>query len=58
LLFCMRPGASEVALSRRLDVPVRRIGRIVRGNRATLLDGQHRRARPLLAGWDQLHART
>ena len=58
LLFCMRPGASEAALSRRLDVPVRRIGRIVRGNRATLLDGERRRAHPLLAGWDQLRART
>jgi thiamine monophosphate kinase len=58
VLFCMRPGASEAALSSRLDVPVRRIGRIVRGNRATLLDREHRRARPLLAGWDQLRART
>jgi thiamine monophosphate kinase len=58
LLFCMRPGASEAALSRRLDVPVRRIGRIVHGKRATLLDREHRRAHPLLAGWDQLRART
>jgi len=58
LLFCMRPGASEAALSSRLDVPVRRIGRIVHGKRATLLDREHRRAHPLLAGWDQLRART
>jgi thiamine-monophosphate kinase len=58
LLFCMRPDASEAALSRRLDVPVRRIGRIVRGNRATLLDGKRRRAHPLLTGWDQLRARS
>jgi thiamine-monophosphate kinase len=59
LLFCMRPGASEAALGRRLGVQVRQIGKIVRGRGATLVsdgkvsEGSDRRFR----GWDQLRAR-
>ncbi|MGH7814012.1 MAG: thiamine-phosphate kinase [Candidatus Binataceae bacterium] len=52
LLFCLRPGHSEAELTRRLRVPVRRIGRIVRGRQLTI-DGAHP---PHLAGWDHLRA--
>jgi len=58
LLFCMKPRLSDAALSRRLGVPVHRIGTIVKGMRAILLP-DHRRSRtiaPRLAGWDQLRA--
>jgi thiamine-monophosphate kinase len=56
LLFCVRTRFSELALSRRLGVPVHRIGRIVRGSHAVLTgDGSSRRnARSDFAGWDQL----
>lgn len=59
LLFCMRPRLSDAALSRRLGVTVRRIGRIVRGERALLLGGREgaRPSVPRLTGWDQLRAR-
>jgi thiamine-monophosphate kinase len=56
LLFCMAPRLDEAGLSRKLAVPVRRIGTIVKGRRAILL----RHGRPAgdsagrLAGWDQL----
>jgi len=56
LLFCLRPGHSAAALTRRLGVPVHRIGRIVRGVRATLIGGDASRmkAAPRIGGWDQL----
>jgi thiamine-monophosphate kinase len=50
LLFCLRSGHSERDLARRLGVPVRRIGTIVRGRGARLVGG----GAPALAGWDQL----
>ena len=56
LLFCMRPRLSDAALSRRLGVAVRRIGTIVRGNRAILLGEQRGGSVPRLTGWDQLRA--
>lgn len=52
LLFCLRPGHSEASLTRRLGVSVRRIGKIIRGHRATLTGGAS--AVPRVAGWDQL----
>jgi thiamine-monophosphate kinase len=58
LLFCMPPGHSETALTRRLGVPVRRIGKIIRGAGATLIgeDAPLAQATPRVAGWDQLRA--
>jgi thiamine-monophosphate kinase len=58
LLFCMRPGVSESALSRRLDVTVTRIGQIVRGRQVKLIgaDGARRPADGI-AGWNQLRER-
>jgi len=59
LLFCMRPRLSDAVLSRRLGVPVRRIGRIVKGKRAVLV-GQRNAAKgsaTSFTGWDQLRAR-
>lgn len=58
LLFCLRPGHSEAALTRRLGVPIHRIGKIVRGHRATLIGGiaQGKIAAPRSGGWDQLRA--
>ena len=58
LLFCLRPGHSEAALSRRLGVPARRIGKIVSGRRARLVGktGSSQLAAPSLGGWDQLRA--
>lgn len=55
LLFCTRPGHSASALSRRLGLPVSRIGRIVRGKHVTLIaaDGSHHWVKGA-AGWDQL----
>ncbi|MBF6560160.1 MAG: thiamine-phosphate kinase [Candidatus Binataceae bacterium] len=50
LLFCLRPGASARALSRRLGVAVARIGVITRGAGAHLIGG----AAPRHGGWDQL----
>lgn len=52
LLFCVRPGYSESSLARRLRVPVRRVGRIVRGRGLKLLGAPA----PRSAGWDQLRA--
>ncbi len=54
LLFCVRPGHSEARLSRALGLPVRRIGRIIKGSRAAVL-GNGRM--PKIAGWDQLRGR-
>jgi thiamine-monophosphate kinase len=53
LIFCMKPGHSESALSRRLGVEVRRIGRIVRGKRLKVIGADA----PIVAGWDQLRPR-
>jgi thiamine-monophosphate kinase len=53
LIFCVKPGHSESALSRRLGVEVRRIGRIVRGKRLKVIGADA----PIVAGWDQLRAR-
>ncbi len=58
ILFCLRPGHTEAALSRRLGVPARRIGKIVSGRRARLI-GRTDRGKlgaPRLGGWDQLRA--
>ena len=52
LLFCVRPGRSEQSLNRALGVPVRRIGRIIKGSR-TLVRGTRG---VKLRGWDQLRA--
>jgi thiamine-monophosphate kinase len=57
LLFCARPGLSEPALTRALGVPVRRIGRIIKG-RQTLLQGTKGALAPKVRGWDQLRARA
>lgn len=57
LLFCLGEGHSEGALTRRLGVPVRRIGRIVKGCRARLVGGgisKGKIAAPRIGGWDQL----
>jgi thiamine-monophosphate kinase len=54
LLFCMRPGYGEARLARLLGLPVRRIGRIVRGRRVTLRSGGRIIRTPTLTGWDQL----
>jgi thiamine-monophosphate kinase len=58
LLFCVRPGHSAAALTRRLGVPVHRIGTITRGHGATLIGGNASRMKPAprLGGWDQLRA--
>ena len=55
LLFCLRPGQSVKALSRRLGLPVSRIGRIAKGHQVKLLgrDGMSRLADGI-AGWNQL----
>ncbi len=53
LLFCAGPGYSEAELARRLKVPVRRIGRIVRGRRLKIVGADA----PKISGWDQLRAR-
>jgi thiamine-monophosphate kinase len=56
LLFCMRSRLSEAALSRRLGVNVCRIGKIVSGDRATLVGTARADSVPQLQGWDQLRA--
>jgi thiamine-monophosphate kinase len=56
LLFCMRSRLSEAALSRRLGVNVCRIGKIVSGDRATLVGTATADSVPRLQGWDQLRA--
>jgi thiamine-monophosphate kinase len=61
LLFCLREGHSEAALTRLLGVPVRRIGRIVPGHRASLIGagiGKGKVGPPRVGGWDQLRAGT
>jgi thiamine-monophosphate kinase len=57
LIFCVRPGLSERALTEALRVPVRRIGRIIKGRR-TLIRGADGALTPKLRGWDQLRARA
>jgi thiamine-monophosphate kinase len=56
LLFCLQPGHSEAALTRRLGVPVHRIGTIVRGRDTTLIgaNAHHAKVAPRAGGWDQL----
>jgi thiamine-monophosphate kinase len=54
LIFCVKPGHNESALSRRLRVEVRRIGRIVRGKRLKVIGADA----PIVAGWDQLRTRS
>jgi len=56
LLFCVRPGHSERELSRRLRIPVRRIGRIIRGRPEVSIRGSAVQS-PGFAGWDQLRGR-
>jgi thiamine-monophosphate kinase len=60
LLFCLPPGHSPAVLTRRLGVPVHRIGKIVRGRGATLLGANAAliRAAARTGGWDQLRARS
>jgi thiamine-monophosphate kinase len=59
LLFCLRAGHSEASLTRRLGVPVHRIGKIIRGRGATLIGADNSRmtVTARVAGWDQLRAR-
>ena len=57
LLFCARRGLSEPALTKALRVPVRRIGRIIKGAQ-TLVRGKEGALVPKLRGWDQLRARA
>lgn len=52
LLFCADPKHTEAGLAARLRVPVRRIGRIVRGRRLTIVGAKM----PKISGWDQLRA--
>ena len=53
LIFCVKPGRSESELSRRFGVGVRRIGKIVRGKRLSVIGA----SAPIVAGWDQLRSR-
>ncbi len=59
LLFCLRPKHSEASLSRRLGVPVRRIGRVTRRAGIIFLSGRRSAGlgRRLVHGWDQLLSR-
>jgi thiamine-monophosphate kinase len=56
LLFCLREGHSEAALTRRLGVPIRRIGKIVPGHSVSLIGGvtKGKVPAPRIGGWDQL----
>lgn len=56
LLFCLRPGHSEARLRRSLGVPVRRIGRLVKGKKAVVL-GKGGTLTAKVEGWDQLRTR-
>ncbi|HEX3410020.1 MAG TPA: thiamine-phosphate kinase [Candidatus Binataceae bacterium] len=58
LLFCARPGQAEDTLTRRLGVPVRRIGKIIRGRGARLVgdDAIPTKIPARVGGWDQLRA--
>jgi thiamine-monophosphate kinase len=55
LLFCTGGGLSEKSLTRTLQVPVRRIGRIIK-KRQTLVRGAEGSMALKLRGWDQLRA--
>jgi len=57
LLFCARRGHSERELTTALGVPVRRIGKIVKGTRITIR-GNNNLVTPKFQGWDQLRARS
>jgi thiamine-monophosphate kinase len=59
LLFCLRRAIPAPALTRRLGLPVTRIGRVTSARGATLVgaDGAGRRRAPVVAGWDQLRSR-
>jgi thiamine-monophosphate kinase len=59
LLFCLRPGHSDAALTRRLGLPVRRIGKIIRGRGTKLagVDVTSATAATRTGGWDQLRMR-
>ena len=54
LLFCTRTRLTERELTRRLRLPVHRIGRIVRGSGITMPGGKI----PAIAGWDQLRGES
>ena len=56
LLFCTR-GHTEEALTRALGIPIRRIGRIIKGRRTIVRDA-HGIIMPHIRGWDQLRARA
>lgn len=59
LLFCAPLRYSAAALTRRLGLPVHRIGRIVKGGSARLIGGDATlQARLHDGGWDQLRARV
>jgi thiamine-monophosphate kinase len=56
LLFCACADLAERELTRTLGVPVRRIGRIIKGRR-TVIRGTRGMIVAKLRGWDQLRAR-
>jgi thiamine-monophosphate kinase len=56
LLFCMRPGFSEQALTGALGVSVRRIGRVTKKPRSVIVRGTKGALAPKVRGWDQLRA--
>ena len=58
LLFCLRREVPAATLTRRLGVPVSRIGRITRRGKAALInaDGVVRDGASAFSGWDQLSA--
>ena len=53
LLFCTRPGHGEKELSRRLRLPVTRIGTIIRGSELKVIGV----SAPKAAGWDHIRSR-
>ncbi len=58
LLFCLRPGSRESELTRRLGVPVRRIGRITRRRRLEVIGSNAPDFAKRSGGWDQLRDLT
>ncbi len=56
LLFCLRAGHSESELTRRLRVPVHRIGRITRNKRLEVIGSIQPPSTTHGAGWDQLRS--
>jgi len=54
LLFCLRPGSRKSELTRKLGVPVSRIGRITRWRRLEVIGSNAPDSSKLSAGWDQL----